>query len=215
MVNSSQVIVVLKFQFSKCFKITSANPSIRNWINSTIKAKAKASKKKGKKGTAAAAQDEEPVGDDGSVPKPSANAEYFAQLGVEMPASAEEQVEMLKGLLEEDAKMDSCIENAKKSVVKASMVPVTKLATEEERNSKNQRTKVMQEALEAANSFQKGDATSGAKSGNGASSTGPSFGFQAALAHAQATGGRPIQKKKANKTDEAKVVANLGKHLLK
>ena len=187
--------------------------SCRSWISTTIKAKAKAQKKAaGKKRNAAQALEEGAPGEHANAQQAAkgTGADLFAQLGVEMPSSPEQQVKLLQDLLKEEAKLDECIENAKKSVEKPQQVPLTKLSSDEERNAKNFRAKVMQEAIEAAKKF---DSSSG---GGDASKSDSAFGFQEALLHAESTGARDlIVKKKLNKTDEAKLVLQLGKHLLK
>ena len=189
--------------------------ALRSWINTTLKAKAKASKKKT---TTKRQADEDTVGGNSSAAPSAAKgpaAEFFNQLGVEMPASQEEQISTLKSLLEEDASMDRCIENAKKSVTKASHVLITKLATDDERNGKNLRTKIMKEALDAASRLQDDKNKNKESESWTGSADKPAFGIQAAIVHAQQKGDRPAPKKKAGKSDETKMVANLGKHLLR
>ncbi|CAK9029797.1 unnamed protein product [Durusdinium trenchii] len=165
----------------------------RQWITSATKAKKATAKKASKKKAQAASEQ-----DDRTTPNQEreGNREMFAQLSVDMPVSAEEQVKLLKELLETDTKLDECIRNAKNSVKKPETVAINKLATDDEKHSRSHRAKLMAEAIEAAKKYENAKA--------------------AALINEEKKGVRvAVPKKKAAKSDEAKLVLALGKHLLK
>lgn len=221
---SECVILFMRHEWCYVFVIDSiANAySLRQWITSATKAKKATAKKASKKKAQAASEQ-----DDRTTPNQEreGNREMFAQLGVDMPVSAEEQVKLLKELLETDTKLDECIRNAKNSVKKPETVAINKLATDDEKHSRSHRAKLMAEAIEAAKKYENAKADPSAKTHmptTSSTTAAPSnsaalgVGFQAALINEEKKGVRvAVPKKKAAKSDEAKLVLALGKHLLK
>ena len=124
--------------------------SMRSWISNAVKAKTKSvKKKKGKAGD----KDKDKLEDKDKVEaveeKGLAGKEaekIFESLGMEMPGTKQEQVDALKSLIAEESKLESVIEKAKASVAPLTHLPLTKLS---EDGSKANRSKVMQDALNA------------------------------------------------------------------
>ncbi|CAJ1388651.1 unnamed protein product [Effrenium voratum] len=184
----------------------SVEKTVKTWISAAAKAKARATSKK-KSAKDGKAEKSEKKADS---TKSNQTAEMFAQLGLDLPETADAQVQVLKELLEQESKIEECVARAKSSVLKATSVPITKLASEEERTHRSARARVMQEALEAAQRMETPD---GGDCGNADAGCLGLHAMQAAFAAGQGQGS--ITKGKKSRNDEAKEVLQLGRHLLK
>ncbi|CAJ1361181.1 unnamed protein product [Effrenium voratum] len=109
----------------------SVEKTVKTWISAAAKAKARATSKK-KSAKDGKAEKSEKKADS---TKSNQTAEMFAQLGLDLPETADAQVQVLKELLEQESKIEECVARAKSSVLKATSVPITKLASEEGQGS--------------------------------------------------------------------------------
>ena len=114
---------------------------VKTMVNNLQKAKAKAVKKSRR------AKEKDGEDDDAVLGKQEKN--LFDTLGVGIPASKEESVEVLKSLLQQEEKVNTLIQKAKDVIQKPTSIPLTRLQGEDDRSNKN-RTKMMQQALEQA-----------------------------------------------------------------
>lgn len=165
----------------------SVEKTTRTWIANTIKAKVKAARPVKKKKQAGQQQDGAAAESTAAMANANKQAKFvFDSLGIEMPEAKDEQIEVLKDLLDEEERYNKLIAKACEAVQPPKCVPLTKL---QEGGSRSNRAQLMQAALNAAMAASTSPCSSAAGSatatpdGNGNSVT-TSYGLQAALRYA-------------------------------
>lgn len=155
---------------------------IRTMVGAAVKAKVKAKKKQSKSVNKDDGEEEETL--------PKQEKFVFETLGIDAPASREESIATLKGLLEQEKQFEELIQKAKQSIQKPKTLPLTRLQAEEDRIRQN-RAKLMQVALEQAQKRSTGADNSGSSTN---SIEDIQFGFSAARRKAEQDGTLPKAK---------------------
>ena len=173
--------------------------TIKNWISATAKAKAKAAKSKKAAAGAGAGKNEK------STEQQAANV--IRQLGLDVPETIDEQLDLLQQLADNEARLETVIESAKNECPEPKSIPITRLPGEDDK-SKSARAKAMHDALKQA---QQSPETTTVEGIDG------HLGLQAVVLTTQSASGGTIKTKKSSKSKNefAKDVFNQGKHMLK
>lgn len=140
-------------------------------------------------------------------------AEFFSSLGLVMPDDHEERQQKLQEIIDHENQLESLVQKARDGIKMPTQILISKMVGNEERQSRCQRAKVMQEALKKAK------ADINATDGKDESSLEVSFqlGPCAAANNYKESGMVTILNKRSSKKSDqlCKDVVGLGKHLMR